>query len=112
MADPPGNFFAAVPVEVPVAVLRAFREGAPDGLRWFHPDDLHVTLAFFGQENPDRVGVLQEVRVVGRSPGPTVPFHRPAGSEVSRPGRCSISHSRLYAAVPAVVNPIVGARLF
>jgi 2'-5' RNA ligase len=52
---PRGNYFAALPVRVPGGWLEALRDGAPQALRWFHPDDLHLTLAFFGREREDRV---------------------------------------------------------
>ncbi len=47
-----GNYFAAFPVADGARVFSAVKPGAPEGLRWFHPEDLHVTLAFFGA-NPE-----------------------------------------------------------
>ncbi len=56
-----GNYFAALPVRTPGAFLEALRGSAPPGLRWFHPDDLHLTLAFFGKEDPHRIPALLEI---------------------------------------------------
>ena len=51
----PGNYFAALPVRVPDGFLDSLKRAAPDALRWFHPEDLHLTLAFFGREDPERI---------------------------------------------------------
>ena len=61
MDAPVGNYFAALPVHGGRPLLEAVRDGAPQGLRWFHPDDLHLTLAFFGRIIPDRIPALHEV---------------------------------------------------
>ena len=45
---PRGNYFAALPVRVPEGWMDSLKAGAPAALRWFHHDDLHLTLAFFG----------------------------------------------------------------
>lgn len=55
------NYFAALPVRVPPELLDAVKAGAPPALRWFHRDDLHFTLAFFGKEEPDRIPAIREV---------------------------------------------------
>jgi 2'-5' RNA ligase len=49
------NWFAAIPVELPGDHFASLRSGAPDGLRWFAPEDLHVTIAFFGAFREERV---------------------------------------------------------
>ncbi|NNC90599.1 MAG: hypothetical protein HKN82_19250 [Akkermansiaceae bacterium] len=67
-----GNYFAALPVIVPAGWLPALRNGAPPGLRWFHPGDLHLTLAFFGREDPARLPALREVLEAIPFPGATV----------------------------------------
>ena len=61
MAAAPGNYFVAFPARIPEESLLSIRTGAPEGLRWFHPDDLHLTLAFFGREDPARVPALREI---------------------------------------------------
>lgn len=50
------NYFAAIPVELPANTLHGLRESAPREvrLRWFEPEDLHVTVAFFGAFKPER----------------------------------------------------------
>ena len=64
-----GNYFVAFPAKVPESVQQRVKRGAPEGLRWFHGDDLHVTLAFFGKEESERIpairGVLQEIAFAG-----------------------------------------------
>jgi 2'-5' RNA ligase len=47
-----GNWFAGWPAHPPAGWLDALKVSAPDGLRWFHPDDLHITLCFFGPFRP------------------------------------------------------------
>jgi 2'-5' RNA ligase len=68
-----GNYFAALPVRVPAGWLEAIREGAPAELRWFHRDDLHLTLAFLGREESGRVpqllDILRQVPYRGGSAG-------------------------------------------
>jgi len=45
------NWFVAFPI--PAAEwLAEIRADAPKGLRWFHPIDIHLTLAFLGPMNP------------------------------------------------------------
>lgn len=56
-----GNYFAALPARLPSPLLDGLRRGAPGGLRWFHPEDLHVTIAFFGQQDPARLPAICEV---------------------------------------------------
>jgi 2'-5' RNA ligase len=58
---PRGNYFAALPVQVPEGWMEELREGAPEALRWFHPDDLHLTLAFLGREQPERIPALLDL---------------------------------------------------
>lgn len=76
-----GNYFVALPVRAPDLVDQLKRD-APGGLRWFHPDDLHLTVAFFGREQPQRIPSIREVMT--RIPpfagpitlGPLVPLPR------------------------------------
>ena len=58
--DPSGNWFVAFPavVEAPGG-LDALLDGAPGILRRFHPADLHLTLAFFGRLEPERLAAVQ-----------------------------------------------------
>jgi 2'-5' RNA ligase len=49
------NWFAAIPVELPGDDFASLQRGAPDGLRWFAPEDLHVTIAFFGAFREERL---------------------------------------------------------
>jgi len=58
---PRGNYFACLPVRFPGDPWLALKSDAPEALRWFHPDDLHLTVAFFGRENPDRIPAVREV---------------------------------------------------
>ena len=50
-----GNYFVAFPAEVEAGFLPGLKRDAPGGLRWFHRDDLHVTLAFLGRYDAGRV---------------------------------------------------------
>ncbi len=61
MPSAPGNYFAALPAHVPHDVIDFVRADAPPDLRWMHPEDLHLTLAFFGHENPERHPAVGEV---------------------------------------------------
>lgn len=56
-----GNYFAALPVTVADGFLARLQRDAPAALRWFHPDDLHLTLAFFGRHNAERIPDILEV---------------------------------------------------
>lgn len=62
-----GNCFAALPVRFPEPLFESIRAGAPPALRWFHPDDLHLTLAFLGPESPERLPAIQDA--LTRLPG-------------------------------------------
>lgn len=61
-----GNWFAGWPLRLePEDWLPGLAREAPPGWRWFHPADLHVTLAFFGPARPERVeAVLHAMRAV------------------------------------------------
>lgn len=61
MAVPRGNCFAALPVRIPSPLWDSFRAEAPEALRWFHRDDLHLTLSFLGPEDPERLPAIHQV---------------------------------------------------
>jgi 2'-5' RNA ligase len=50
-----GNWFLGWKPSGPLDWLFQLRQGAPHSIRWFHPDDCHVTLAFFGRLSVERV---------------------------------------------------------
>lgn len=56
-----GNWFAALPVRAPRDWIAGLRRNAPPGLRWMHPDDLHLTLAFLGREDPQHLTAVHEI---------------------------------------------------
>lgn len=47
------NWFVGIPVEIPQ--LQLLLKDLPKTCRGFHPDDLHMTIAFLGALEPDRV---------------------------------------------------------
>lgn len=57
MSDAPtgGNWFLGWKPSGPLDWIANLRNGAPRGIRWFHPEDCHVTLAFFGRLSADKV---------------------------------------------------------
>lgn len=57
------NLFAAIPVSLPPAVLAGLRARFPADapLRWFAPEDLHLTVAFLGRLPADRLGPVAAV---------------------------------------------------
>ena len=56
-----GNWFAALSVVIPPEVLEQLRQGAPPGLRWFAPEDVHLTVAFFGRYQAERLPAVVEI---------------------------------------------------
>lgn len=52
------NWFVAWPVTAAPEWLPGLVAGAPGGLHFLHPDDLHVTLAFLGRYEP---GLLKKI---------------------------------------------------
>jgi 2'-5' RNA ligase len=54
------NWFIALPV-ADAGWLRPLLDGAPDGLRRFHPADLHLTVAFLGGCGADAAEAAWEV---------------------------------------------------
>ena len=61
MTPPRGNYFAAFPASLPEDSLEELRLNAPPRLRWFHPEDLHLTIAFLGPENSSRIPALLDI---------------------------------------------------
>jgi 2'-5' RNA ligase len=59
-SQPQGNWFAAIPVTLPVDALAEMQRQAPAGLRWFAPEDLHLTVAFFGRFHEERMPAVIE----------------------------------------------------
>jgi 2'-5' RNA ligase len=57
-ADRKGNWFVGWPVIVPPGWIDLIRAGAPAGMRWFAERDLHLTLAFLGRFQPDRLDAV------------------------------------------------------
>lgn len=57
------NVFAAIPVTLPPAVLAGLRARFPTDapLRWFDPEDLHLTVAFLGRLPAERLGPVTAV---------------------------------------------------
>lgn len=57
------NVFAAIPVTLPPAVLAVLRArfAADAPLRWFAPEDLHLTVAFLGRLPAERLGAVAAV---------------------------------------------------
>jgi RNA 2',3'-cyclic 3'-phosphodiesterase len=51
------------------ALLRDFRPLAPQ-LKWVRPENLHVTLKFLGETDPQKLGPLQNALSAVRSPEP------------------------------------------
>jgi 2'-5' RNA ligase len=49
------NWFLGWRPSEPLDWIADLRRNAPNGLRWFHPEDCHVTLAFFGRLSADQV---------------------------------------------------------
>jgi 2'-5' RNA ligase len=47
----PPSCFAAIPITVPSAVL-ALQDALPPELRRIHPEDMHLTVAYFGRIDP------------------------------------------------------------
>jgi 2'-5' RNA ligase len=86
MPDPapanPGNWFAAIPVELPGPFLEALRAGAPP-LRWFAPEDIHLTVAFFGRYQSECLEAVRDALralpafEIRASLGPLVPLPSP-----------------------------------
>jgi 2'-5' RNA ligase len=56
-----GNWFLAFKANGSVNQIADLRHGAPAAIRWYHLDDYHVTLAFFGRVAPEAVS-----RIAGR----------------------------------------------
>jgi 2'-5' RNA ligase len=52
-------FFALWPDAATRAALLEAREGAVQHARPTHPDDLHLTLVFIGDSDPDRLGCIE-----------------------------------------------------
>jgi 2'-5' RNA ligase len=52
------NWFVALPI--PADWLPALQANAPEGLRWFQPTDVHLTIAFLGAMNPDKQQAVME----------------------------------------------------
>ena len=65
------NYFVAARVQAPPG-LDAALGGAPRSVRRFHPDDLHVTVAFLGPMEPTRAPEV--VRAVADLAGEPTPF--------------------------------------
>jgi 2'-5' RNA ligase len=49
------NWFLGWKPSVPLEWIGDLRCNAPHSIRWFHPEDCHVTLAFFGGLSPEKV---------------------------------------------------------
>jgi RNA 2',3'-cyclic 3'-phosphodiesterase len=49
------NWFLGWKPDLPLDWIENLRPDAPHAIRWFHPEDCHVTLAFFGRLSPERV---------------------------------------------------------
>lgn len=60
-ASPIGNYFVALPAEVSGSWYESLQAKAPPALRWFHRQDLHVTIAFLGREDQERIPPLLDV---------------------------------------------------
>ena len=94
------NWFIGLPVSPPLGYNALF-EGAPDGLRQFHPEDLHITVAFLGPVSPKAAdeawvaGLAAQSEPFSFSYGPLKPFgHRSrpsAWSFVPNEGRDAIT---------------------
>ena len=54
------NWFLGWKPNPPFDWIENLRRDAPQAIRWFHPEDCHVTLAFFGHLSPDQVQVICE----------------------------------------------------
>ena len=63
MSDVPaaGNWFLGWKPQGLLEWIADLRHGAPHGIRWFHPEDCHVTLAFFGRLPADKIHRVVEV---------------------------------------------------
>ncbi|MBX7208133.1 MAG: hypothetical protein K1X78_07475 [Verrucomicrobiaceae bacterium] len=57
------NYFAAIPVDLPSEAWQALRGAFPAAapLRWFAREDLHLTVAFFGRFEPERLPEVTSV---------------------------------------------------
>ncbi len=63
------NWFLALPVTAPW--LSEVLDGCPRGVRRFHPDDLHLTVAFLG--GIDEAAALRAWQLARHHPGPSGP---------------------------------------
>lgn len=55
-----GNWFLGWKPSPPPDWLADLRQGAPTGIRWFHLDDCHITLAFLGRLSAEKVRQIRE----------------------------------------------------
>lgn len=66
-APPGGNWFLAWKASGPLDRISGLCQHAPPAIRWYHPDDYHVTLAFFGRLAPDAVARVAKQLATGGS---------------------------------------------
>jgi len=62
-----GNWFLGWKPSGPLDWIADLRHGAPHAIRWFHPEDCHVTLTFFGRLTEEKIREICE-RLAASSP--------------------------------------------
>jgi 2'-5' RNA ligase len=54
------NWFLGWKPSPPLGWIENLRRNAPPAIRWFHPEDCHVTLVFFGRLSPEQIRAICE----------------------------------------------------
>ncbi len=66
------NWFVAWPVTVPAEIVATWQRDAPVGIRFHHPEDLHITLALLAKHEPTQEKKLSLLLKQLAIPAPTI----------------------------------------